>query len=143
MALREELALTLAVTVGEAVEVGRTSTGFRRVIPILGGRVSGRLQGEVMPGGADWNTVRADGTTHLWARYELRTSDGSVVSVVNEAFHGPDDAPILTRPTFEVGEGGPTWLARGYFVGVLMSATVPGQVLIDVLELTVDTGGQA
>lgn len=135
MALRDELAFRLDVRVGEPVVVGRVSSGFRRVIPILGGTVSGGLDGEILPGGADWNTVRADGTVHLWARYELRTG-GAVVSVINEAFHGPNESPILTRPTFEVGEGGPTWLASGYFVGVLTGATVPGHVLIDVRRLT-------
>lgn len=138
MALRDELVFTLDVVVGEAVEVGRTSTGFRRVIPILGGTVSGRLSGEVLPGGADWNTVRPDGTVHLWARYEFRTVDGTVVSVVNEAIHGADASPVLTRPTFEVGEDGPTWLVAGSFVGVLRSATVPGRVLIDILQLSVE-----
>ena len=138
MVLHDELVFTLEVEVGEVLEVGRTSTGFRRVIPILGGTVSGGLQGEVLPGGADWNTTRPDGTVHLWARYEFRTADGAVVSVVNEAVHGPDASPILTRPTFEVGEGGPAWLAAGYFVGVLTSAAVPGRVVIEVRRLTVE-----
>lgn len=138
MALRDELVFRLEVVVGEALEVGHTAAGLLRVIPILGGTVSGGLEGTVLRGGADWNTLRPDGTVHLWARYEFRTADGAVVSVVNEAFHGPDTSPILTRPTFEVGEDGPTWLARGYFVGVLTSATVPGTVLIDVRRLTMD-----
>lgn len=143
MVLRDELVFTVEVEVGDVVEVGRTSTGFRRVIPILGGTVSGGLEGQVLPGGADWNTTRPDGTVHLWARYELRTADGAVVSVINEAIHGAGASPILTRPMFEVGEDGPTWLATGYFVGVLTSATVPGRVVIDVLRLTAEPGEPA
>lgn len=49
---------TAEVALGPVVEVGRTPTGFRRVIPIVGGTVSGGLEGQVLPGGADWNVLR-------------------------------------------------------------------------------------
>jgi len=55
-------AIRLHVLVDPPVEVGEISLGFRRVIPITGGTWTavgpdgGELSGEVVPGGADWNT---------------------------------------------------------------------------------------
>ncbi|MFC5747944.1 DUF3237 family protein [Actinomadura rugatobispora] len=137
MALTLEPAFTLTVEVGEPREVGRTHAGYRRVIPILGGSVDGpALTGTVLPGGADWNVVRPDGAVHVWARYEIRSADGAVISVINEGL-GYFDTPaggvsMPTRPVFEVPEGGPTWLATGFFLGELRVGSEAGQVSIEV-----------
>jgi hypothetical protein len=61
-ALETSPLFTAEVALGPVVEVGRTPTGFRRVIPIVGGTVSGGLEGEVLPGGADQNVLRPDGS---------------------------------------------------------------------------------
>ena len=54
----------VAVTIGEPVEVGHSPLGLRRMIPITGGLVSGpRLSGRIVPGGADYQLIVADGTT--------------------------------------------------------------------------------
>ena len=124
MVLRGTHVFTIEARLGPTVDVGPTPGGFRRVIPIVGGVVRDGLDGVVLPGGADWNTVRGDGVTELWARYELRladgTADGTVVSVLNTALHPPGaEPPILTHPRFEVPDGGPVWLRSGAFVGVL------------------------
>lgn len=127
---------TAEILLGPVVEVGPTPTGFRRVIPIVGGTVSGRLAGEVLPGGADWNLERPDGSTELWARYELRLVDGTVVSVVNTALLAPGaDVPFLTHPVFEVGDDGPVALRWGLYVGVLTPAADGGSVHLDVLRM--------
>ncbi|MEV6347630.1 DUF3237 domain-containing protein [Actinoplanes sp. NPDC051851] len=138
MSLSLEPAFTLTVDLAEAREVGKTHAGFRRVIPITGGTVSGPLlTGEVLPGGADWNVVRPDGAIHVWARYEIRTSDGAVVSIVNEGlgFFSQEErasSPSMpTRPVFEVPEGGPMWLATGFFLGELRPLS-PARVEIEV-----------
>jgi Protein of unknown function (DUF3237) len=92
----------------------------------------------VLPGGADWNVIRPDGAVHVWARYEIRTADGVVVPVVNEglgdiaAMGGPAGAAMPTRPVFEVPEGGPMWLATGFFLGELRVGDVAGRVRIEV-----------
>ena len=124
------------VLLGPVVEVGPTPTGFRRVIPIVGGTVTGTMVGEVLPGGADWNVVRPDGSTELWARYELRLDDGAVVSVTNTALVAPDaDVPFLTHPAFDVGDDGPVELRWGLFIGVLTPAADGASVHLEVARL--------
>ena len=128
---------TAEVLLGPAVEVGPTPTGLLRVIPIVGGTLSGGLEGEVLPGGADWNVTRPDGSTQLWARYELRLVDGAVVSVTNTALVAPGgDLPFLTHPVFEVGEGGPVALRWGLFAGVLTPAADGGSVHLVVSRMS-------
>ena len=63
----------LAVTIDAPVEVGTTAMGLRRMIPITGGTVSGpKLNGHVVPGGADFQLILNNGTqAHLDARYVI------------------------------------------------------------------------
>ena len=74
-------------------KLGNTPYGERRVINILRGTVDGpRLTGKVLPGGADWQIVRADGVVHLTARYTLETAAGALVMVDAEGYrHGPPE----------------------------------------------------
>jgi len=124
---------TAYVDIGEALELGPVSTGRRRIVPITGGSVSGpRLSAIVLPGGADWQIVREDGTAEVVARYTLRVADGTLISVVNKGIRrGPPEvlarlaagAPVdaseyyfRTSPVFEVAAGPHGWLAENIFV---------------------------
>jgi hypothetical protein len=128
------LAAELTITVADAIEVGATPAGFRRVIPITGGEARGpRLHGRILPGGADVQLIRPDGVAELVARYVLETPDGARVFIENRGLrHGPPDAmerlrrgepvdPALiyfrTAPRFETGNGPYAWLMRHTFVG--------------------------
>ena len=128
---------TIVSDLGPTVEVGRTPAGVRRVFPIIGGTVSQGLDGVILPGGADWNLERPDGSGELWARYELRLTDGAVVSVTNTAVHAPGADPILTTPRFDVGDDGPVELRTGVYVGVLHPPTTRPRVRIEVHRITV------
>ncbi len=82
---RLELLCHLAVKISAPQLLGPVLTGERRIIPIIGGRFEGqRLRGKILPGGADWQIVTADGTTLLEARYTLRTDDGALIYSVFE-----------------------------------------------------------
>jgi len=79
-----EFIFEAVVTLDPPREVGITKYGKRRIIGISGGKFSGpRINGVVMPGGADWQTVRADGTADLVAKYSLKTDDGVIIFVEN------------------------------------------------------------
>ncbi|WP_461642188.1 DUF3237 domain-containing protein [Labilibaculum euxinus] len=74
------------VKIGNMVVVGESKRGTRRMIPITGGSFKGpNIQGEVLPGGEDWQLVRPDGDTELNARYLLKTNDGIIIQVINKA----------------------------------------------------------
>jgi hypothetical protein len=111
-------------------EVGGTQ---RRIVPIRGGRIEGeRLQGEVLPGGADWQAIRPNGVTEVLARYVIRADDGAMISVVNSGIRRASE-PVIRRllagdavdpalvyfraaPVFEVGPGPHAWLTEQLFV---------------------------
>lgn len=74
-----EAAFDVTVRLGELTDHGRTRTGHRRIIPIIGGEVSGGLEAEILPGGADWQLVRQDGAIEIDGRYSARTPDGDLI----------------------------------------------------------------
>ncbi len=128
----------LAVSIAAPIEVGQTAQGFRRMIPITGGTVTGPLmQGRVMAGGADFQLIVADGTqAHLDARYVLELNDGARVFVQNTALRvasAEDSAKIRSgepvdpsrvyfkcQPKFEATSLAWSWLSEHQFVGVGM-----------------------
>lgn len=73
--------------------LGRTPYGERRIIDILGGTVRGaKLNGRVLPGGADWQIIRTDGAADIQARYTIETDTGARILVSSEGLrHGPPE----------------------------------------------------
>ena len=90
---RLTFAFELRVQVGAPVEMGEVPGGRRRIIPILGGTFAGpQIKGKVLPGGADWQIVRADGLAVLDTRYALETDKGERVYIQNVGVrHAPPD----------------------------------------------------
>jgi hypothetical protein len=142
----------LDVDLGEFLDVGEGPNGYRRIIPIIGGRFYGAIHGEILHGGADWNLVRPDGTVFLWARYTLKTEDGELIMITNEGFQPGDPdtmAKILsnqpfdadkwyarTRPVFEVATNSKyAWLNSKVFIGNLLPPSGAGKVSIEISEV--------
>ena len=84
---------TIRAELEAVMNFGRTPYGERRVIGITGGTVQGRkLNGRILPGGADWQIIRNDGVIDLDARYALKEERGGVIRVVSQGYrHGPPD----------------------------------------------------
>jgi hypothetical protein len=60
--------------------IGPTPEGLRLNIYITGGEVTGpRLQGRILPVGADWLTIRPDGVGILDVRATVETDDGALI----------------------------------------------------------------
>lgn len=79
------------VAIASPIELGSGEDGRRRFIPITGGHAEGRLAGEVLPHGGDWQTLKPDGSAVLQARYFLRLANGEHVEVDNVGHrHGPE-----------------------------------------------------
>ena len=65
----------LTIKLDPIVEMGQGQGGTRRIIPIIGGQVSGpAFSGEIMNVGADWQTIFASGLAELDTR-EPSTND--------------------------------------------------------------------
>lgn len=109
------------VRLGQAVEPGNTARGGRVIIPIAGGTFSGQINGEVLPGGWDWQLRRADGCTDVVADYFLKTDDGVIINVRNTGALCPGQV-VRTHPVFEAPLGKYDWLAKTAFVGTLEMA---------------------
>jgi hypothetical protein len=99
MLLADKPFLRIAADLEPILDLGRTPYGERRVIHIVGGRFEGpRLQGRIIPGGADWQILRADGVADLRARYTLETDEGDLILVRSDGLrHGPAD--VIARLT--------------------------------------------
>jgi hypothetical protein len=89
----EKPIFTIRAELAGIQKLGATPYGERRIINILGGAVEGpRLKGRILPGGADWQIVRADGVVDLRARYTVETESGGLILVNSEGYrHGPPE----------------------------------------------------
>lgn len=142
-----ELVFRASVAVAAPRTLGRTPLGERRIIDITGGEVSGpKLSGRILPGGADWQIVRADGVAVLEARYTIEAADGALVYVQNFGYrHGPaevlaklyqgedvDPARYYFRstPVFETSAPALDWLNRT--IAVCSGVRARDRVILDV-----------
>jgi hypothetical protein len=120
--------------VADILSLGHTPFGERRIINILGGTVEGpRLNGRILPGGADWQIIRTDGVADLKARYTIETDKGARILVASDGMrHGPPDViaaiargepvdPSLyyfrTATRFETADPGVAWLNKIIAIG--------------------------
>jgi hypothetical protein len=88
--LSSEPIFRIRAELAEILHFGKTPYGERRVIDITGGRVEGRIQGRILPGGADWQIGRLDGVADIRARYSIETDAGGRILVNSEGLrHGP------------------------------------------------------
>ncbi|MGZ0712648.1 DUF3237 domain-containing protein (plasmid) [Coraliomargarita sp. W4R53] len=87
-----EPAFEVVVRLGAPEDYGTTRAGHRRVIPIIGGEITGAMTASILAGGADWQLVRPDGALEIDGRYCARTADGELVYLqVSGIRSGPPD----------------------------------------------------
>lgn len=128
-----EFVCELRAVVSAPLVVGQTPAGLRRIVDIIEGTFEGPLlRGTILPGGADWQILRADGVAELHAHYVLKTNDGVLIQVRNRGLrHGSEEALrriaegervdpseyyFRTAPVFEAPAGPYEWLNRSVFV---------------------------
>ncbi|ODT70421.1 MAG: hypothetical protein ABS75_12325 [Pelagibacterium sp. SCN 63-23] len=141
---------TLEVEPGQVRNLGPGRLGQRRIIPIAGGRVSGpRLNGRILPGGADWLTVSQDGLSVLDARYVLEADDGAIVEIIDQGFrHGPEDVmkrlvsgeavspeSYYMRSSIRLESGDPSYAFVNRMVFLGTGAKTPKGVQIDIYSV--------
>ena len=141
---------TIEAELDAIMSLGQTPMGERRIIGIRGGTVHGqKFNGRVLPGGADWQIIRADGAADIQARYTLESDAGARVLVDSVGLrHGPPDViarlargdnvdPALyyfrTAMRFETGDPSTDWLNR--VIAVARGQRLARAVRLDVYEV--------
>jgi hypothetical protein len=92
--------MNVTVEVEDAVTVGATPIGEVRLIRFVSGTFEGDgLRGRLLPGGTDWQQVRADGVLEIRAHYLLETDLGETIEVVSEGLRAasPEVAARIAR----------------------------------------------
>lgn len=93
----QEAAFQLEVEVLAPQALDPVSMGPVRVVSITGGRVLGRLEGTILPGGTDWQTVEADGSVGIEARYLLELTDGARIELQSRGRRGAGAGRLLVQ----------------------------------------------
>jgi hypothetical protein len=146
-AIQTKYAFTIVAEIAEVTTAGDLGYGVRRIIPIVGGEVRGeKVNGKVLPFGADFQIIRPNELIDLEARYAFETDDGAVVYVENKGIRfgpvellqklkrgEPVDPQLIyfrTVPKFETGHANYRWLMEHIFVA--SAARHADRVVIDV-----------
>jgi hypothetical protein len=83
--MKLEPLLTLTIEIEEILSLGPTPIGEVRLLPFTRGSFDGKeLRGKLLPGGTDWQLVRADGAFEIRAHYVLETEQGERIEVISE-----------------------------------------------------------
>ncbi len=130
--------------------VGPAPSGQRVIVYVKGGTVRGpKINGEVLPGGGDWVTVRPDGVMILDVRALMRTDDGELIYVYYRGVShsspeiqqkrqsgeavDPSEYYFRTTPIFETSSEKYNWLTKIVCVGV--GSFEPGGVKYRIHEI--------
>ncbi len=145
--LKTRYVFTITAEIAAVTSAGELGHGLRRIIPITGGAVKGeKVNGKVLPFGADFQIIRPNELIDLEARYAFETDDGAVVYVENKGIRfgpvellerlkrgEPVDPKLIyfrTVPKFETGHEKYRWLMQHIFVA--SAARHADRVVIDV-----------
>ena len=148
-ALETKYVFTITAHVGEVTSAGDIGAGVRRIVPILGGEVRGKINGKFCAVGADFQIIRPNGLMEIEARYAFETDDGAVVYVENKGLRfgpvellqklsrgEPVDPKLVycrTAPRFETGHEKYHWLMQHIFIASV--ARLGDRVVIDVHQV--------
>ncbi len=135
---------TAYVDLEPTITRGAGPTGTRHVVPIIGGSFTGALapeedrqipfNGSVVAGGFDIQRERKDGVLELEAIYHMRTDDGVMIEIRNNAVLTltPNNEIDYSRSRINVDAptGKYDWLNKRLIVGTVEEVEPEKQVLI-------------
>ncbi len=148
--LKSEFLFTITATVAEFYDMGSVPAGTRHVDLIGAGKFEGpRLRGDLLPGGMDMKTLRADGSMVPNVRLVLRTDDGALIFMHYTGIrHGspevmariasgevvpPSEYYLRNTPYFETSAPKYDWLNRIVAVGI--GRRMPDHAVYDVFQI--------
>ena len=146
-----EFGFMIDIEVDKPLTVGKDDEhGLRRLIYIKGGKVSGKINGEVLPYGVDSQVVRPDGLTELVARYAIKLDDGAQIYIDNDGIRHITDPEVAkeaakgkivdpkyvyfaTTTKFETYNPKYKWMERA--IWVCYAVRLPDKVLLRFYEV--------
>ena len=148
--LKSEYLFTITLAVDALHDVGSVPLGTLHIDMLGKGTFEGpRLRGEVLPGGMDMKTLRADGAMKPNVRLVLKTDDGALIFMhYTGVRHGspevmariargevvpPTQYYLRNTPYFETAAPKYDWLNRIVAVGV--GRRLPDRAAYDVFEI--------
>lgn len=148
--LKSQFLFSITATVTQLHDVGATPGGTLHIDLIGAGKFEGpRLKGDLLPGGMDMKTLRADGAMRPNVRLVLRTDDGALIFMhYTGVRHGspevmariaageivpPSEYYLRNTPYFETSAPKYDWLNRIVAVGV--GRRMPDHAVYDVFEI--------
>ena len=148
--LKSDFLFTISAAVTQLHDVGAVPGGTRHIDLIGAGKFEGpRLRGDLLPGGMDMKTLRADGSMVPNVRLVLRTDDGALIFMhYTGVRHGspevmariaageivaPTEYYLRNTPYFETSARKYDWLNRIVAVGV--GRRMPDHAVYDVFEI--------
>ena len=148
--ISSEPIFSIRCEVANILDLGPAPFGHRRVVNLLGGTVSGaKLAGRIVPGGADWQIMAADGALDIHARYTIESDAGALIQVDSHGVrNGPPDVmarlgrgedvdPSLyyfrTVMRFETAHPSTSWLNR--ILALAKGAREKNAVKLEVYEV--------
>ena len=140
--------MSIAIRVGAPVTLEPGVPG-RRFVPITGGDVTGSLNGRVVAGGGDWQTIMPDGAIEIAAHYVLDIAGHGLVEVRSEGVrHAPphilealgrgdavDASLYYFRTSIRLAAGAPDLLGLSRTIYVASDRREQGQVHLDIFEV--------
>ena len=132
------------------IAIGENPHGNRQIAPVAGGSFEGpRLQGKVLPGGADWLLIRPDGVGEIDARVTLQTDDGALIYVTYRGYFTKvleliprwmageqiphEEYYFVITPYFETSAAQYAWLQQVVAIG--LGSLIPGGVSYQVFAV--------
>jgi hypothetical protein len=141
---------TIHAQLAPIVSLGATPSGERRIVNITGGTVYGpKLNGRILPGGADWQIIRQDGVAAIEARYTIESDEGARILVFSDGLrHGPaaiiaqlargeaaDPSAYYFRTAMRFETAAPALIWLNKVIGLARGARDPDAVRLEVFEV--------
>ena len=149
LALETEHLFDMVVYLEAPLAIGDVPKGNRQILLGTGGEFKGeKLEGEVLPWGADWFLTRPDGVGELDVRVNLRTHDGDLIYMQSLGFlrysmevakrllsgaASPEEYYLRERTVFETASKRYDWLNSIVAVGTGWYG--PGRVGMSIYEI--------
>ncbi len=137
-----ELAFTITLDITAEHEVGNTPYGFRRLLDVGGGTITGdRLSGSVDSGGLEYELTLSNGVMEYQGINILNTSDGSKIFVRSCGVAPDDNSTPRVIPDFEASTNGAyAFLNTGAFVAT--REVTASTLRLDVYDVSAVTAGE-